>query len=473
MTLNRIVIKLGGTILLLFLMVLLPLGFVIDRAFSEFYYRQVQTEIEELSSHYAESFAVNYNSQMAYMVEMMAEFSKTKLYIINAEGTIIANSAGTVVLKGFQIPENELKDLKLGKSVNKRFEALDNQSYLVSGKPIVTDGGFIGGVYVLSSIDAIDDSIEEIRRMLLLSGLGSFLLALGFTYVLSRKLSNPLIQMEKATRKISKGDLQTRVHVISNDEIGSLGKAINDLAYDLQKYRESRSEFFSNVSHELRTPMTSLEGYAKVLKEKLYQTEEEKDQYIDIIHKESVRVTRMIGDLFELSKMEEGKIDFDFEWIDISEVLDSAVNEVLWKAKEKGLKINYNVQPDLPLIYCDGHRMIQVFLNLLENAIRYTQQGSISVSMSAKKNVVQCIVEDTGIGIPIQELPYIFERFYRVEKSRSREFGGTGLGLAIVKNLVELQGGIINVHSEVEKGTRFELTFPVLSNQVNQEVKED
>lgn len=460
---NRIVFKLGGSILLLFLMVLLPIGFIIDRAFSEFYYREVRTEIEDLSSHYAESMSVDYNPQMPYMVEMMGEYSRIKLYITDSTGRIIANSAVPIMVTGSSIPAEELRDLIKGISVNKKLiEDQGSQRYLVSGMPILSNNEFVGGVYVLSSVERVDQSIKEIRRMLIWSGIGAFFLALGFIYILSKKLSDPLIQMEKATRKISRGNLKTRVSFSSKDEIGSLGKAINDLAFDLQRYRESRSEFFSNISHELRTPMTSLEGYTKVLKEKLYQTEEERELYLDIIHKETIRLTRMIGDLFELSKMEEGKIGFHFEWIDLSEVMDSAINKTKWQAKKKGLEIHDQIQGELPFVYCDGHRTMQIFINLLENAIRYTEQGTITVKIYRKNESVKISVEDTGIGIPEGELPYIFERFYRVEKSRAREFGGTGLGLAIVKNLVELQGGTIHVFSELEKGTRFEISFPVL-----------
>lgn len=267
--------------------------------------------------------------------------------------------------------------------------------------------------------------------------------------------------METATRRIAQGDLNTRVQIPSNDEIGSLAKAINDLAVDLQRYRDTRREFFANISHELRTPMTYLEGYAKVLRDGLYETEEEKQKYLDIIHQESIRLTHMIHDLFELSKMEEGKIILHMEWIDLTEVMDHVIQKVKPKAKSKGLDIRVE-QPDrLPLVYADGLRMGQVFMNLLDNAIRYTETGTIQVQLRQEPSHVVTIVEDSGIGIPPEELPSIFERFYRVEKSRSREHGGTGLGLAIVKQLVDMQGGTIQVSSVLGKGTRFEITLPI------------
>ncbi|MFC4767008.1 sensor histidine kinase [Effusibacillus consociatus] len=459
---NRIVLKLGGSIILLFLLVLLPLGFVTDQIFSGFYYRQVQDQIDVLSSRYAQSIANSRDMMTVSMIEMMGNFADVKLFIVDADGKIIANSGVSDVSEGSFVPPAETKTLAQGGSIQKEYEdPVSKDRFLVSGKPILSGNAFYGGVYVLSSIKGVHESVQKVRELLILSGIGAFFLGLGFTFVLSRKLSDPLIQMEKATRQIAKGELDTRVEVTSGDEIGSLAQAVNDLANDLRRYRDNRSEFFANISHELRTPITYLEGYSKVLKDRLYQTEEEKEQYLEIIHQESKRLTRLIDDLFELSKMEEGKVGLNFEWIDLAEIVENSVQKTSLKAKAKGLEIKADIQRDLPLVWGDGLRMEQIFMNLLDNAIRYTEQGGISVQMrSGDRGQVEVLIEDTGIGIPEEELPYIFERFYRVEKSRSREHGGTGLGLAIVKKLVDLQHGTIEVFSQVRKGTRFVIKFP-------------
>lgn len=172
--------------------------------------------------------------------------------------------------------------------------------FLISGQPIYREEAFYGGVYVLSSVDHMYESLQQVRQMLILSSVGTFCLALGCTLILSRKLSKPLVQMEQATHNIARGNLEARVPVITGDEAGSLAQAINDLTVNLKMYWDSRSEFFANVSHELRTPITYLEGYAKILGEKLFQSEEEKQQYLKIIQQESGRLTLLIHDLFEL-----------------------------------------------------------------------------------------------------------------------------------------------------------------------------
>ncbi|MHA6533231.1 HAMP domain-containing sensor histidine kinase [Paenibacillus sp. BAC0078] len=253
------------------------------------------------------------------------------------------------------------------------------------------------------------------------------------------------------------GELETRLNIGSNDEVGSLAMEINNLAQDLQRYRDTRQEFFANISHELRTPITYLEGYAKVVKNRLYDNDEERDMYLDIIHQESLRLQHLVNDLFELSKMEEGKISLSLDWIDLADITGTAVRRIQLKAHEKELQLHAHIGTDIPLIYGDGLRIEQVLINLLENAVRYTNNGEINVHLNSDNHFIHLVVEDTGIGIPEAELALIFERFYRVEKSRSRQYGGTGLGLPIAKKLIELHGGELLVTSGNGVGTRFEI----------------
>jgi signal transduction histidine kinase len=322
-------------------------------------------------------------------------------------------------------------------------------------------GSITSALYVMSSTEQMEQSLSAVRKLLLLSGMGAFLLALGITWIVAQVLSRPLLQMQKATRKIAVGELETRLDIRSKDEIGSLAEAINDLAVDLQRYRDTRQELFSNISHELRTPITYLEGYTKVVRNELYETEDEKNLYLDIIFQEAVRLQHLVDDVFDLAKMEEGQIVLDLQWLDLSELLEQAVSKVRLKAREKGLELSVSYSGHAVPVHADGKRMEQIILNLLENALRYTERGGAEVQLLYQADGVTLVVEDTGMGIPEEELPYIFERFYRVEKSRSREFGGTGLGLSIVKKLIELQDGEITVTSKAGTGSRFEIQLPL------------
>lgn len=457
---NKIGLKLGLWILLLHAIVIFSAGLVIDRLFTGFYYNQMKEDANELSSHFS-NMAGAHEANADHMMFSFAEFSKVNIYLLTSKGQFIARSEQLSIKDERFLTEEELQQVSAGEAVQKPYKDASGKQYFVSAERIREGAHADTVVAVLSSLQHMEESIAQVRQLLLLSGLGAFFLAVAFTYIVSNTLSRPLIRMEQATRSIAKGELETRLSIASHDEVGNLAQSINDLAAELQQYRDSRQQFFANISHELRTPVTYLEGYAKVLNDGLYETEEERNQYIDIIYQESIRMKHLIHDLFELAIMEEGKYSFQWEWIDLREVVESAVSKVRLKAGDKGITLGVRMTEEAVPLYADGYRVEQILLNLLENAIRYTEQGGVEVVLHKGQGAVQLEVRDTGIGIPQEEIPFLFDRFYRVEKSRSRQYGGTGLGLSIVKKLVELQGGAIRVDSEVGKGTVISIRFTV------------
>jgi signal transduction histidine kinase len=458
---NKIGLKLGASIIVLFAIVLLFAGLVIDRLFSSFFYAQTKEDTDELVSHFAQ-MAESHHTTVDEMLASYAEFSKVNIYMLTGKGQPIAK-LGQLPLQEEEnfLTGEELELASQGRLVHKPYTDASGKRYDVSARLIDAGVHATDLIVVVNSFEHMDESIAEVRKLLLAAGVVAFLLAIAFTYVVSHTLSRPLIQMEQATRHIAKGKLETRLAIESQDEVGLLAQSINDLAAELQQYRDSRNEFFANISHELRTPVTYLEGYAKVLNDGLFESEEERRRYLDIIYQESLRLKHMIHDLFELAKMEEGQYELEREWIDLGEVAEAAVSKVQLKARSKGLRVLVRNQAGEGRLYADGYRMEQVLLNLLENAVRYTEHGEIEVILGRDARAWVIQVKDTGMGIPSDELPHVFDRFYRVEKSRSRQYGGTGLGLSIVRKLVELQGGRIAVESEAGKGSVFTIRFIV------------
>lgn len=435
--------------------------------YSNFYYSDVEKEIDELSTRYANAMTSVEDTEILRMFVTLAAFTNNEIYIINDEGTIVTDSGITGIVTGEKISEKEREQLQNGEPIYKEYHFLPStERYLVSGKPIFNESSFQGAIFVMSSLDAIDHSIAQVRKLTLFASVIAFIIGAGFIFMLSRKISAPLLEMEKATRKISKGDLKTRVKEHSNDEIGQLAKAINDLAIELDRYRSNRQEFFATISHELRTPITYLEGYANVLKHELYTSEEEKQQYLTIITDETKRLIHLINDLFDLAKAEEDQLSMQSEEVNIVQVIHSVIDKVSLKAKEKGLKLENILPTEAIFIEGDEKRLEQILINLFENAIQYTEEGQISIHVE-KQNAQKVLIHltDSGIGIPKEEIPYIFDRFHRVEKSRSRDYGGTGLGLSIVKKLIDLQHGSIEVLSEVGEGTTFKIEFPLLEKE--------
>ncbi|WP_438434185.1 ATP-binding protein [Gorillibacterium sp. sgz500922] len=457
---NKIGLKLGLVILTAFAVVILLLGWTTNRMFTNFYTAEMRTEAEELTAHFAAmSESPELMSEEALLT--FADFSNVRVLYVSRQGQIVAHSGPDEALDPMLVKSEELAPLFAGGKMEREYTDAKGERYYLAARAVLNKTGEPGqtAVYVLSSTRHMDESIAAVRRVLALAGAGAFLLALGITWIIAIRVSSPLLAMQAATRSMAAGDLETRLAVHGKDEMGALAESINHLAIGLQRYRDSRQEFFANISHELRTPIAYLEGYAEVLRKGLYESEAERDAYLDIVHEEAVRLQRLVDDLFELAKMEEGKISLSLEWIDLAELAQSAVQKIKLKADEKRLTLQTKLNSQVPLLYGDGLRMEQVLLNLLENAVRYTEKGSILVELDERPEYAFMAVEDTGIGIPEAELSNIFERFYRVEKSRSRQHGGTGLGLPLAKKLVELQGGQLLVFSQPGRGTRFEIRW--------------
>ncbi|MWV43674.1 HAMP domain-containing protein [Paenibacillus sp. HJL G12] len=456
---NRIDIKLGAVMLGMFFVVLLLLGVVINELFTKFHTQQSHDEAEELASHVVKMLQEQEQTSVD-IIGTMAEFSSVDIFLIQADGQF--SPRDQVILAQRHYPQGiwDQASLLASHQVVKEFVS-QGKWFLLHGKPILDSAGHMnGGVYVVSSLEEMKESIRTIRLMILLTGVGAFIVTLGLVLMLSRKLSYPLLQIEKAARRIAKGEFETRMPVKRGDEIGSLIGAINDLAGELQRYRDTRNEFFANISHELRTPITYLEGYADVLSKGLIEDEDEQRKTLDIIAEESRRLMVMIRELFDLAKMEEGRIDFYPEWVAMNALLEKSAAKVKLRADSKEVELEVRHPEKEQYIWADSNRMEQILMNLLDNAISFTHQGRVMLTLTHGREQVKLEVTDTGPGIPADELPYIFERFYRVEKSRSRQHGGSGLGLSIVKKLVELQGGTVEVNSRVGDGTTFRIVFP-------------
>ena len=252
------------------------------------------------------------------------------------------------------------------------------------------------------------------------------------------------------------------VPIIKNDLIEGAVLVFHDIT-ELNRLENIRKDFIANVSHELRTPISNIKGYAETLLEGAMEDKENAKEFINIIYQESNRMANLIEDLLDLSKIESGKIKMNFSKIEIEPIIKRSISVLENSIKNKKLSVNINIQNGLPKIIADDIRLTQVFLNLLDNAIKYTDEGGkINIEVFKTDGFVQVNITDTGIGIPEKDLSRIFERFYRVDKARSRELGGTGLGLSIVKHIILAHNGKIWAKSKLGFGSTFSFTIPCL-----------
>lgn len=248
----------------------------------------------------------------------------------------------------------------------------------------------------------------------------------------------------------------------AEDENSGIMAVLHDIT-EQKKLDSSRREFVANVSHELRTPLTNVKGYTETLLDAGDELDgETRRNFLQVIYNESDRMTHIVKDLLTLSQLDYGKMDMEMSPIPVKLIVQNIASAMLIEARGQGLTLETKLEEPLPLILADRNRMEQVIANIVSNAIKYNRPGgTVTLSAFSREDKVVIKVQDTGIGIPQEDIPRLFERFYRVDKARSRERGGTGLGLAIAKEIVEQHQGTIGVESQLDAGTTVTITLPV------------
>jgi len=296
------------------------------------------------------------------------------------------------------------------------------------------------------------------------------IMVFSITFLLLQERSVAYIgKISDAVRDISEGDLNTTIDVIGDDEFSGMAANLNKMVEEIRrlmdKEREAertKNELITNVAHDLRTPLTSIIGYLEILSSKSAPLPPEmQKKYIDIAYSKSKRLEKLIEDLFGFTKLNYGKISMQVAEVDIIKLLGQLLEESYPNFSNKGLSYELQSNVSAKIISADGNLLARLFDNLINNAIKYGADGKrVLVKVHASKETVQVSVTNYGYVIPPEELPLIFDKFYRVEQSRSTHTGGTGLGLAIVKNIVDMHGGDITVKSDLN-GTVFTVTLKV------------
>lgn len=314
-------------------------------------------------------------------------------------------------------------------------------------------------VYMHTPVKELKETRIAVFKYFLISVAAAIITSFVFIYFFSHRFTKPLKLMKNAAAKISSGDFQRRLDIKSRDEIGELASAFNQMAVELQNIEEMRRGFIANVSHELRTPMTSIRGFVEGILDGTIPPEKQ-SQYLIIVRDEAKRLNRLVNDLLDLAKMEAGEISLNIKTLDINELIRKCIIKLEALLLEKNLTVDADFEEEHILVSADEDAIERVLYNLLHNAVKFTPAGGkIKVMTHILKDKVKVTIDDTGIGIDENELNMIWERFYKTDKSRSRDKTGTGLGLAIVRNIINEHGQKIWVKSESGAGTSFAFTL--------------
>lgn len=256
--------------------------------------------------------------------------------------------------------------------------------------------------------------------------------------------------------------LRTHFAYAKNEKGEAIGlvAVLQDIT-EQEKLETMRRDFVANVSHELRTPLTTIKSYVETLLDGVLDDRETAGQFLRVVDREADRMTRLVSDLLQLSQFDSNRAKLNKQPISLERLIRKSAEKVEVPAKQKGHSLSLNLQPGLPPVLADPDRIEQVFLNILTNAIKYTPDGGqIEISLRQVEQGLEVRVKDNGVGVPAEDLPRLFERFYRVDKARSREMGGTGLGLSIAKQIIDAHGGTIGIESEYKKGTEVYFVLP-------------
>ncbi|MNN10798.1 Signal transduction histidine-protein kinase BaeS [compost metagenome] len=278
-----------------------------------------------------------------------------------------------------------------------------------------------------------------------------------FSVFMANSLSKPLVQIKQIATKMRAGDLSSRVKTESQiTEIEEVGLSLNHLADTLEQQDQLRKNLTADIAHELRTPIATIQSHIEAFQDGIWETTPDK---LDVCHKQVIRLVKLIQDLENLSAVENPMLKLKKDPVSLNQVIQDSITSVKEQFSHKEIILDLH-QAQQVVVMGDYTRLVQVFTNLLHNAFKYTNQGRIHVEITEEQTVSMVKISDTGLGIGEDELPYIFERFYRGEKSRNRKTGGAGIGLAIVKAIVDAHEGSIEVQSELNKGTEFTIRFP-------------
>ncbi|MCW3489002.1 sensor histidine kinase [Dethiobacter alkaliphilus] len=466
---NSIRTKLTATYVILMLAVMVLTSFFLHSLLEQYYIdHQYETvsraamPISELAGSYLRTTPDVVT--ISNLAEGFAQQINARVLITDHRQRVLGDSLRVGGMVGSTLEREEIEaalEGEEGRSV--QFSQQSQQWVMQVAVPIYSEENIVGTVFISTSLAFIYQVLGDISRLLQIATVLSLLFAALIGIYLAQRLTRPIEALTGATEQMARGDLSQRVPVRSKDEIGRLAKQFNNMAERLQEMTRQLREFVANASHEMRTPLTSLNILVKSMREYPLE-EEEREEFLEDIDQELERMIRLVESLLDLTRLDRLAAEDTVAMADLVPTVVNTLEMLQKKALEKEISLDYTVPEETAPVFAVLHQIKQVVFNLVDNAIKYTPAGGqVHVSLKQDPNWLVLTVADTGIGIPAEHREKVFERFYRVDKARSREAGGTGLGLSIVYEIVQRHGGQIFVEDNDDGiGSRFVVKLPLI-----------
>ncbi|WP_018924354.1 sensor histidine kinase [Salsuginibacillus kocurii] len=324
-------------------------------------------------------------------------------------------------------------------------------------EPLIIENEIVGYLFVDEATPEFDETRQHLLWIMLSMFGGSTLLAGVFAWFMKHYIGRPLLRLKHTTERVADGDFDVKLRAASRDEVGELSRSIGLMVEQLRSYRDSRRSFLANVSHDLRTPLTYVKAYSSLIS----QSPDDAAAHAKVINSEATRMERLVDDLFQLTKLDEGHFTFAFERVEVASIVKEAIDTIKPYARQHDVFFNFEEPAVKLFINADHARLHQALLNVLTNAVKHTT-NTVQVTVAKTEAEVEICIQDEGPGLTPEEAEKVWERFYRTDEARSTKDGGSGLGLAITKEFIEAHGGRVEARNLPETGASFHLYLPLL-----------
>jgi signal transduction histidine kinase len=424
------------------------------------YYKNVEdiltSQIEFSTTFYARYFSSgNLEGILIEDTDIFWQHTAAQVQILDLEGNILMDSLGINFTDRIETPDIQ-QAINEGRGVWTGNVEYDDEPVMAVAMPIESDGESIGIIRFISSMEETNNIISQISQVLILIGLVVVTISGFLSLFLANSIVKPLKEVTDVAEKMADGQFKIRSEVKVNDEIGRLSHTLNYMAEEITRNENMKNDFISSISHELRTPLTSIKGWAITLKDSDDLDNDLLMDGLNIIEGESDRLTGMVEELLDFSRFTSGRISLVKDTIDIKETLKTVVYQMMPRAINNNIDFNVNIDDEIEPILGDENRIKQVLINLLDNAFKFTGEGEVSLSAYEEEEYLIIKIRDNGPGIPENELPYVKDKFYKGQNSKSH----SGIGLSICDEIIGLHGGTFKIESRVGEGTVATIGFP-------------
>ena len=473
---SRLVGKFLGAYLPLILFAMIILNFFVSFSLRGNFERRITEQLYSNSilvgDILKEDIKKNNQTDLQKQVSTLGERLNVRITVIKNDGHVIADSLNDPRAMSDHSDRPEvIQATTTGRGEATRFSETLNYNMQYIAVSLYEKDRHIAIIRLAMALREMDALVRVIYREVLVGGIIATILMASIGYYISKSITNPIVEMQNTAERISAGDFSRKVRVRSHDELGALAKSLNIMSEKLQgqierlkKADKVRTDFVANVSHELKTPLTSIKGYIETLQDGALDDKENAVRFLNIIKKNADSLTHIVDDLLSLSEVELGKDRLHTENVNLKVLIEETVLGFGHALKGKKICADIKTQGDEFVIRADKAKINQVFVNIIDNAVKYSEEGGqIVLTLSRVKEHIEIAIADKGIGIPEKYTQRVFERFYRVDKARSRAIGGTGLGLSIAKHIVALHNGEIWLTSIVGQGTTVTVRFPAVN----------